>query len=321
MVLPSPSIAKNRTPLFRRPRGERRDLAHEASGTGTGTGLRENMAIVLPLRQRSHGRQARLAGGTASIGLVALMGCAGLLDLPSDPQLAEESASAPVGGKPASPPGSTEPAAVPTEPGDQTASPAVVSDPRGMGAPGPSDGNGSNEERAGLGAESADAGPREVDAAVPAEVPSNDPCAATESLGPDGLCYLVVTTALTWDDARQNCSEHAAGWALAAIHDATVNAFMSELEAGEAWVGASDAETEGTWVWIDDGVPFWQGTGDTGSVVGGAFETWNSDEPNGRGNSDCARLVPPPVTSSAGPTWADLECFELRGSVCSGPAR
>jgi lectin-like protein len=296
-------------------------MAHDASGPSSC--LQENMAIALPIRQRQHLLRARRAGAATSMGLVALMGCAGLLDLPSDPQLAEESTSGSVDGTPSPDALSAEPGAVSPESSADVASPAgpVTSESPGGGQPGPSNGGGSSPEGPGPGTENADAGTERVDAAGPGDVPSREPCATTQSVGPDGLCYLVNDTPLSWDDARASCTELGAGWDLAAIHDGVVNAFMSELGAGEAWVGASDAEAEGTWAWVDDGVPFWQGSGATGGVLNDAFENWNSDEPNGGGNSDCARLVPVPATGSTAPTWADLECFELRSSVCSGPAR
>src|SRR6185295_12742018 len=102
--------------------------------------------------------------------------CAQLLDLPSDPQLAEESAPTAADGEPASGPGSVEPGAEPPESGDGATSPTgdVTPGPR---APSPTNG-GSSDERAGLDAETADAGLPAVDAATPVDVPPNDPCDA-----------------------------------------------------------------------------------------------------------------------------------------------
>jgi hypothetical protein len=130
-----------------------------------------------------------------------------------------------------------------------------------------------------------------------------------------------VATLLSWEDARLSCRAHAEGWDLAAIRSEATNRFLAEVAPAQAWVGGSDAEDEGTWLWVNEADAFWSGNGLTGSVLNGAFENWNTDEPNGAGNSDCARLVTAPGgVPSALPTWADLECFELRGSVCEGPA-
>jgi hypothetical protein len=161
-----------------------------------------------------------------------------------------------------------------------------------------------------------------ADAGVPVTPPPEpERCGSGETLGPNERCYLVVSTTLAWEDARANCLEHGAGWDLAAIRSSAVNQFMGELVTEQAWIGASDLELEGTWVWVNADAPFWSGTGLDGNSLNDEFESWNSDEPNGRGNSDCARLVPVGTGGSEVLTWADLECFELRASVCEGPAR
>jgi hypothetical protein len=90
----------------------------------------------------------------------------------------------------------------------------------------------------------------------------------------------------------------------------------------EAWIGASDAANEGEWVWVDDGTPFWNGTATNGRAVNRAYESWSANQPNGGVNTNCARLA----TTNAGalngtPTWADVECEDLRPSVCEGPQR
>jgi hypothetical protein len=143
-----------------------------------------------------------------------------------------------------------------------------------------------------------------------------------ESAGPDGRCYVIVDTLLSWVDARSSCLARGAGWDLAAVRSDAVALVMADLVVTQAWIGASDADEEGTWLWVNEGVPFWSGTGTTGNVLNGEYENWNSDEPNGRGASDCARLFrPASAPLSSIPTWADLECFELLPAVCEGPAR
>jgi hypothetical protein len=266
---------------------------------------------------------ARVAAGLALLLGVGL-GCADVLGIPSDPRLVE--------GAP-TPLGDTEPplelpdaAADPrTEPLQNAGPDTSESNVGGMlnpptggnagagpGGPGPS--AGPSEP----GTEVADAGTQAGDAAAPAPP---DGCVVSESLGPNGNCFLPVETALSWDDARLGCRAHGTGWDLAAIRSEETNRFLADVAPAQAWIGASDAEDEGTWIWVNQGDAFWDGNGVSGSVLNGAFENWNTDEPNGAGNSDCARLVTAPGgVISALPTWADLECFELRGSVCEGPA-
>ena len=63
---------------------------------------------------------------------------------------------------------------------------------------------------------------------------------------------------------------------------------------------------------VTDGAEFWLGDGQSGNALNGAFVNWFTDEPNGEDSSDCLRVL-------ASATWADLECEELRPSVCQGP--
>jgi Lectin C-type domain len=138
-------------------------------------------------------------------------------------------------------------------------------------------------------------------------------CAASTVLGPDGNCYATLTTPLNWLEARQGCRALGAGWQLASIRSAQINQFLSELVAGESWIGATDMDAEGTWIWIDDGTVFWNGD-DTGNRVNGGFVNWGGTEPNGEDGSNCARMVP----DNSG-VWADFECEELLSAVCAGP--
>lgn len=155
----------------------------------------------------------------------------------------------------------------------------------------------------------------EDDAVTPADASAGDAgeppaCGAGESLGPNGSCFVILTPLVAWADARLACQALGTGWDLAAIRDPTLNEYLGTLASNEAWIGASDADEEGTWTWVRDGAVFWIGDGETGSTADGAYASWNSDEPNGGGTSDCARFVP--ATS----TWADLECSSLRGAAC-----
>jgi hypothetical protein len=150
-----------------------------------------------------------------------------------------------------------------------------------------------------------------IDAAVPVRSPT---CAADEASGPNGLCYVAVVQALSWDDARANCQARGTGWDLASIRDAAHDLFVNALIVEEAWVGATDALVEGTWAWVSDGFTFWEGEGAAGDALNDAFTNWFVDEPNGGDSSDCMRVLSDSL-------WADLECGETRSSVCEGPPR
>jgi hypothetical protein len=137
-------------------------------------------------------------------------------------------------------------------------------------------------------------------------------CALDEQQGPNGNCYVLAATLLAWPNARAGCQARGTGWDLATVRSAADSAFLLTLLTGDAWLGGADSTTEGTWAWVTDGAEFWLGDGETGTPLNGAFVNWFTDEPNGEDSSDCLRVL-------ATAAWADLECTELRASVCQGP--
>ncbi len=97
---------------------------------------------------------------------------------------------------------------------------------------------------------------------------------------------------------------------LANITSQEENDFISGRLASDGWFGASDAEVEGTWKWLDGpeaGTTFWIGNF-SGSAQDGAYQNWHSGEPNQAGNEDCSEFY------ANGSGWNDLSCS---GSVNS----
>lgn len=190
------------------------------------------------------------------------------------------------------------------------------------GSSGSNDGGGS-ESSAGAGDDGAsfpeaplsrDAGPT-----FPPDDGATSACAAVELLGPNGHCYFLDAQAQTFLAARNACQGRGSGWDLAVVRSATESEFLGDALTFEGWLGASDITTEGTWVWLNDGLPFWTG-GASGAPVGGAYTNWNATEPNGGTNTSCMRALPRSA-GSANPDapWADLTCLQLRGAICEGP--
>jgi hypothetical protein len=146
--------------------------------------------------------------------------------------------------------------------------------------------------------------------------PTPSACAVGELQGPNEHCYFLDAQTATWLTARLTCRARGAGWDLAGVHTAADSAFLAANLTFEAWIGATDILDEGTWIWVDDGEPFWLGDG-TGAAVAGAFVNWSSTEPNGARGSNCARAVPRALDDpNSDARWADLACGQLRGAVC-----
>lgn len=114
------------------------------------------------------------------------------------------------------------------------------------------------------------------------------------TLNPDnGHWYRINTDSLNWASAQ--AAAIAAGGYLATITSAGENAFIDNLRQAAGgpmtWIGASDAATEGHWVWVggpENGQQFWQGldTGNGGTALD--YANWNGGEPNDSGSSEDA---------------------------------
>lgn len=111
-------------------------------------------------------------------------------------------------------------------------------------------------------------------------------------VGPDGSCFVHVTTPVTYAAAKTACAAmnaHLAYLETAAL-DTFAEAFVGTTD---TWIGGSDAVTEGSFVW-DDGTPF-------------VFTNWGAMEPNNGGNTyqeDCVIIAGAKVDKQ----WDDRPC-------------
>src|SRR5687768_1715846 len=116
----------------------------------------------------------------------------------------------------------------------------------------------------------------------------------------DGHTYRVVQTNRTWQAAALDAASrqfagvpgHLAVIETAAENQAIFGQLLANIPPAQfdqtrapdggngvyVWIGANDVNIEGAWVWDGDGngagTPFWQGTGASGSSVGGAYQNW-----------------------------------------------
>ncbi|KAE8301157.1 C-type lectin domain family 4 member M CD209 antigen-like protein 1 [Larimichthys crocea] len=89
-------------------------------------------------------------------------------------------------------------------------------------------------------------------------------------------CYYISSQRRSWDNSRRDCMQREAD--LVIITSRQEQAFLTGFTAA-AWVGMTDREQEGTWVWVD------------GTPLDEDMLQWANGQPDGAyGGEDCADL-------------------------------
>lgn len=126
--------------------------------------------------------------------------------------------------------------------------------------------------------------------------------------------YEVVyaSEGIDWNDAftaANNLTAYGADGYLVTITSPEENAFVSGRLSDDGWMGASDADEEGVWKWVNGpelGEIFWT---EEGGAFEGAFVNWGFSQPdnNGEGGEQCGQ-----VRVGEENDWNDLPCdYEL----------
>jgi hypothetical protein len=115
-------------------------------------------------------------------------------------------------------------------------------------------------------------------------------------LAPDGSCFGLITTKMTYAAAKTACANLAPGGHIAYVKTAALDA-LAESFVGtvDTWIGADDITTEGTFLWGD------------GTAV--TFANWHAGEPNSGGlnatyQEDCVIIAGARVDKQ----WDDRPC-------------
>ncbi|XP_048752140.2 macrophage mannose receptor 1-like isoform X2 [Ostrea edulis] len=116
-------------------------------------------------------------------------------------------------------------------------------------------------------------------------------------------CYKVVQgSALSFNEAKQECSKLGKEYFLASIHSDMENAFIAlQLDTTKSynvWIGLSDESFESQFIWLDN------------SPVD--FTNWNNGEPNSY-SENCAEMI---VSGERIGKWNDAPCSSKRGYIC-----
>uniref|UniRef100_A0A8B9HUH5 C-type lectin domain-containing protein n=1 Tax=Astyanax mexicanus TaxID=7994 RepID=A0A8B9HUH5_ASTMX len=107
--------------------------------------------------------------------------------------------------------------------------------------------------------------------------------------------YYISTEKKSWSDSSTDCKNKQADLLIINSREEQV----SELT--EAWIGLTDAVTEGVWKWVDS------------STLTTRF--WAQGEPNNYENDDCA-ITSFQKAKSDILTWADYPCYHPVVAIC-----
>ena len=116
-------------------------------------------------------------------------------------------------------------------------------------------------------------------------------------------CYILGKNKLSWSSAAESC-KRMDGY-LVEIDDGLEQEFVLSLIKKHGfivalWLGASDIETEGTFVWAHSGIPIDDG-----------YKQWSSGQPNNGRLENCLN-----VYHSLGFKWNDAPCGYLSMYLC-----
>lgn len=115
-----------------------------------------------------------------------------------------------------------------------------------------------------------------------------------------GHCYMLFLQPTSWSVARLACTELGGNTHLAVSTGLAENQLLSSLAMGrDIWIGGTDADTEGTWEWLN------------GEAV--TYLNWRSGEPNdyGTNGEDC--MI---IEGENGGLWDDRACTDTYGFIC-----
>ncbi|KAJ8387776.1 hypothetical protein AAFF_G00150770 [Aldrovandia affinis] len=99
----------------------------------------------------------------------------------------------------------------------------------------------------------------------------------------NSTCYYFSTEEKSWNDSRSDCLKQGAD--LVIIESKEEQEFISKhIIEGRYWIGLSDSETEGTWLWVD------------GTLLQNDKALWRMGQPtDSYGSEDCALTGPAPL--------------------------
>ena len=113
-----------------------------------------------------------------------------------------------------------------------------------------------------------------------------------------GICYSTSQTCKNWTEAQKTCQSYSAN--LISVRNQEENVYIQHrLNGAKGWIGLSDRDTEGTFVWADNKLS--------------NFTYWAKNQPNNFNNEDCVHTLG--VRHSF--MWNDVSCDTCHNYTCS----
>lgn len=114
----------------------------------------------------------------------------------------------------------------------------------------------------------------------------------------NGVCYTSSQQCKNWTAAQKTCQSHNAN--LIRIRNQEENVYVQHrLNGAKGWIGLSDKDSEGTFVWADN--------------EASNFTYWAKNQPNNFNNEDCVHTLG--VRHSF--MWNDVGCDSCHNYTCS----
>ncbi|XP_062266233.1 C-type lectin domain family 4 member E-like [Platichthys flesus] len=133
-----------------------------------------------------------------------------------------------------------------------------------------------------------------------------------------GKCYFFSSVTLTWNESRTRCKSM--GGDLVVINSREEQRFLQSRlmkkmckPEDEFWIGLTDSEEEGEWLWVDD------------TRLNASLTFWCEGEPNNlKGKNpdgeDCVTMWAEDKAKHL-KTWIDQSCKSSLKSICENPER
>ena len=130
-------------------------------------------------------------------------------------------------------------------------------------------------------------------------------------IGHGTSCYKLVTPSKTWENAKKECEKRHAR--LVKVESREENDFIkTELlptEYGNYWIGLSESDNEGDWMWTD-------GT----QLDSDGYKNWRYLQPKkNQHNNDCAVIRIIKWHPDHYGKWHDRPCLEKEKYICKKP--